>query len=50
MINIETPIICLHCKMPTGWTEEGLLFFVIEYDMHCPHCDKIVIYANKVTW
>jgi hypothetical protein len=43
-------IICPYCQKPSGYTQEGLMFFVITYDLCCKHCGKIVITKPSIGW
>jgi hypothetical protein len=42
----ETPIICPYCEKDTGYTEERLMHYVLQSDLKCPHCQKVIIHAN----
>ena len=47
-INFNTPIICPHCHQDSGYTNEGIMFLVIYYDLLCKHCGKVVVSAPTV--
>ena len=44
------PIICSHCNKDTGMTQEEFMYYVLTHDITCPHCGKVIIYANKVEY
>lgn len=44
---IEPPIKCPYCKRDIGMTQEQFTFLVIEHDILCPHCGKVVIQAKR---
>ena len=44
----EHPIICKHCGKDTGMTEEQFMYMVLQEDLKCPHCLKVVIEVQKV--
>lgn len=46
----EHPIVCPSCGKDTGMTEEQLMYLYIQNDLCCPHCNKVVITANKMEW
>jgi ribosomal protein S27AE len=46
----EKKIYCPSCKKETGMTEESLRYLCITEDLKCPHCNAVVIVANKVTY
>ena len=50
MVNKKNEILCPHCGKNTGYTHEGLMFLVLQDDLKCPYCNKIVIFANKINF
>jgi len=46
----DTPIICQHCRKPSGYTNEELMHLVITTDLRCKNCGGIVIRAQNFVW
>jgi len=38
---------CYKCKKDTGYTEEIVIKKEIKEDIKCPHCDAVIISAEK---
>jgi uncharacterized Zn finger protein len=43
----EHPIMCSACGKESGYTQEGLMFFVVSEDLHCKYCGEVVVVAVK---
>ena len=46
----NTPIICYSCDKDTGYTQEQFTYYFVSHDIKCPHCQAVIIKANKVTY
>lgn len=44
----STPIVCEFCGKESGYTKEGLMFYVIHFDLQCKHCGRTIIYASNI--
>ena len=47
-VTQQTPIICHRCNKDTGIFYESFTHAVIYHDVICPHCNTIIIRANRV--
>lgn len=44
----KNAIICGSCEKDTGYTHEDFMFYVAFSDVLCPHCQAIIIKANRI--
>lgn len=45
---MQTKIICPKCGKDTGMIAENFQNYYLSYDIRCPYCDTVIIYATKV--
>jgi len=51
MLLPDPPIICQHCQKDTGYTNRGLMHFVIpQGGLQCKSCGKTFLEKPGVTW
>lgn len=51
MLPSSKKIICPVCSKETGFTEEGLRYYVLpDEGLKCPHCEYLVVKKPNVTW